>query len=299
MGASLIEQIINNETALQPPKKTEGITSQRMIRWVLTALFIVVLSFVAGTGIPSMFISASATVNELSNRIAAMPENPNVLVVIDYEPSLAGELEAVAGPVFEQLAVSRHAIFTFVSMSPNGSGLVDRLMLNTDLSRGLGYQAGVQYFNSGFLPGGSAGVLGFINNPHLIPGVGVDAFSNFEAVILMTDNSESSRAWVEQLDIAKGNDPLIASKPLLMVSSAQAGPIMQPYASSGQVDIMISGLSDAVQYEYVNNTHLRTAQSYWNAFGIGLALAIISIVLGSLWNLLMGIRERRAEAEQE
>ena len=74
---------------------------------------------------------------------------------------------------------------------------------------------------------------------------------------------------------------------------------MQSYVSSGQVDIMISGLSDAVQYEYVNNTHLRAAQSYWNAFGIGLALAIISIVLGSLWNLLMGIRERRAEAEQE
>lgn len=295
-GATLIEQIINGESALHSPsKKTAAIASQRMVRWILTGLFIIVLSLVIGSGTQSMPIYASATVNELSNHIATLPENPQVLVVIDYEPSLAGELEAAAGSMFEQLAVSRRSTFTFISMTPNGSGLVERLMSNTDL----GYQAGVQYFNSGFLPGGSAGVLGFIENPRVMPGVNTDAFSNFEAVILMTDNSESSRVWVEQLDVAKGSDPLIASKPLFMVSSAQAGPIMQPYISSGQVDVMISGMPAAVQYEYVNNTRLRTARSYWDAFGIGLTLAIMSIVLGSLWNLFVGIRERRVEAEQE
>ena len=299
-GATLIEQIINSEAALQAPsKKTAAISPQHMVRWILTGLFVVVLSLVIGSGMQSMPISASATVNEFSDHVTRLPENPHVLVVIDYEPSLAGELEAAAGSMFEQLAVSRHSTFTFISMSPNGSGLVERLMSNTNLSREFGYQAGVQYFNSGFLPGGSAGVLGFIENPRTMPGVDVEAFSNFEAIILMTDNSESSRVWVEQLDVAKGGDPLIASKPLFVVSSAQAGPIMQPYVSSGQVDVMISGMSAAVQYEYVNNTRLRTARSYWDAFGIGLALAVISIVLGSLWNLFMGIRERRAEAEQE
>jgi hypothetical protein len=103
---------------------------------------------------------------------------------------------------------------------------------------------------------------------------------------------------VEQLEFAKSKDPIIASKPLLVISSAQAGPMIQPYVSSGQVDIMLSGLSDAAQYEYVNNTRLSTARSYWDAFDIGLALAVASIIFGSIWSLFMGIRERRAESEQ-
>jgi len=216
-----------------------------------------------------------------------------VLVVVDYEPSFAGELEVAAGPLLDQLALSRHSTFEFVAMSTNGSALVDRLMFNTKISKpvedgGLGYQSDAQYFNLGFLPGGSAGVLGFIENP-------ADDFSKYAAVILLTDNAETGRVWVEQLEAAK---PEIAGEPLLLVSSAQSGPMLQPYVASGQVDIMINGLYDAAKYELVNVSRPGTARAYWDAFGYGLMMAVLAIVLGSLWSVFMRVREQRAEAEQ-
>jgi ABC-type transport system involved in cytochrome c biogenesis permease subunit len=70
-----------------------------------------------------------------------------------------------------------------------------------------------------------------------------------------------------------------------------------PYVSSGHVDIMINGLYDGAQYEYVNNTRPGLARSYWDAFGVGLMMAILAIVMGSIWNVVMGNRERRAEEQ--
>jgi hypothetical protein len=306
-GASLIEQIIASETTVHPTKPTAVVASQRMLRWSLAALFIVVLGIVIGSGSQSFDIVAPGEVSQLSNLVGTIPDGSPVLMVVDYEPAVAGELAAAAGPVLDQLALSRHTTFTFLSMSPNGSALVDHLMLSTKISRpapdGMGYQAGVQYFNTGFLPGGSAGVLGFIDDPvKIMPNAlllaNVDSFSNFEAVVLMTDNADSGRIWMEQLELAKQSRPEIASKPLIVVSSAQAGPMLEPYVSSEQVDVLISGLSDAAKYEYVNQSRPGIARAYWDSFGVGLIIAVMSIVLGGIWSIFTGIREQRTDADK-
>ncbi len=283
-GASLLEQIIAGETTVQPRKAAAGISSQKVLRWALSGLFLIVLGMTLVLG--SQFIPIVGS-NQLSDFVSSLPDSSSVLVVVDYEPSFAGELEAAAGPLLDQLALSRRSTFTFISMSPNGSALVDRLMTNTGIS-GLGYQPGSQYFNLGFLPGGSAGALGFIEDP-------AGEFSNFQAVVLMTDNAETGRVWVEQLEAA---GPDISGKPLIVVSSAQSGPLLQPYVSSGQVDIMVNGLYDAAKYEYVNNTRPGTARAYWDAFGVGLTMAIIVMVLGSAWSALMKVREKREQVEK-
>jgi len=103
---------------------------------------------------------------------------------------------------------------------------------------------------------------------------------------------------VEQLELAKARHPEFDTKPFLIASSAQAGPMLQPYVTSGQVDALVNGLYDGAKYEYVNNTRPGTARAYWDAFGIGLLLAVLSIVIGSVWNLFLGIRERNTAAEQ-
>jgi hypothetical protein len=249
-----------------------------------------------------MPVFASTAAYELSNLIATIPDSSQVLVVMDYEPSLAGELEATAGPVFDQLANSRHSVFTFVSTSPNGVGLVDRLLYNTNVTKptpdGAAYQAGSQYFNAGFLPGGSTGVLAFIKNaPAVMPNAAVSSFSDFKAIVILTDNAESGRSWLEQLSLAQLEDPSIANNPVLVVSSAQSGPMLKPYASSKQTDILVNGLYDAVKYEYVNNTRPGIARAYWDAFGAGLMMAILAIVVGNVWNLLAKKREQDAEKE--
>jgi len=306
-NAALLEQIIASETSPHPLKSSSVVASQRILRWALTALFLIVLGTVIGMGSQFIPIVAPAEVSGLSNIIATIPDGSPVLVVIDYQPAQVGELEAASGPLLDQMALSRHAKFTFLSTSPNGSALVERLMDHTKLSRpvqdqdgGLGYQLGLNYFNIGFLPGDSAGVLAFVENPTMaMPALGnVNAFSEFAAVVVLTDHVESGRVWVEQLEQVKQKDLTLASQKLLIVSSAQSGPLFAPYVSSGQVDAMINGLSDAASYEYVNTTRPGTARAYWDAFSVGLMMAIILIVIGSLWSLASGIRARRAEAEQ-
>ncbi len=305
-GAALLEQILAGEMTARAIKSAPLVASQRMLRLVLTGLFLLVLTVVIGFGSRAMPVSAvlPADLAAASNVVSGIPENSSVLVVIDYEPSLAGELEAAGGPLLDQMALARHPVFTFLSTSPNGSALVERLMTNTGINKplpdGLGYQPGAQYFNIGFLPGGSAGVLGFLENPRMaMPAVNVNAFSDFVAVVLLTDHAESSRVWVEQLENLKRMNPILASQSLLVVSSAQAGPLLRPYAVSGQVDGMISGLSDAARYEFVNtNSRPGIARAYWDAFGIGLMMAIALIVLGSLWSLVTKLRAQRAESEQ-
>lgn len=305
-GAALVEQIIASEATANPLRVSPFVSSQRALRWGLTAVILVALSLMIGLGTQMLPISAAlpAEVSNVSNAIVSLPEGAPVLVVMDYEPSLAGEMEAASGPLLDQLVVLRKPIFTFLATSPNGTGLVDRLLANTKIKSpasegGLGYQSEVQYFNAGYLPGGLAGVRGFTEAPQTVsPAVRVNRFSEFAAVILITDHAESGLVWIEQVTLAKQSDPLLASQQFLVVASAQAGPMLRPYVSSNQVAGMISSIADAARYEFVNNSRPGIVRTYWDAFGVGLFLAIGSIVIGSLWSLFTGIRARRAEAEQ-
>ena len=184
-----------------------------------------------------------------------IPDNSSVLVVLDYEPSLAGEMEAASGPLLNHLVSLRHPNLSFISTSTNGPGLVNRLLRDTSTNNpdGLVYQEGVNYFNLGYLPGGESGILSFVQSPQTamptlrdnIPSV----FSGYSAVLLLTDHADSARSWIEQLQAAKQADPSIANQPLMVVSSAQAGPMLQPYASSRQISGLVNGLSDAARVE--------------------------------------------------
>ena len=303
-SARLLEQILASETTARPPVPSAFLTSQRVLRWALTGLVIIVLGAMIGLRSQSMPVSTALPVgvSSASNAILTIPENAPVLVVLDYEPSLAGEMEAVSGPFLNNVILLRHPGLSFLSTSPNGSALVERLMTNTRINRpapeGLGYQAGEGYFNLGYLPGGSAGVLTFVESPQTaIPSADVENFSQYAAVIVLTDHAESGRVWVEQLDARKRSDPALADQPLLIIASAQAGPLLQPYVSSRQVAGMISGLPDAARFEFVNSVPPGIARTYWDAFGIGLLLAVILITFGSLWSLFMRIRPQRAGVE--
>jgi hypothetical protein len=181
--------------------------------------------------------------------------------------------------------------------------LVERLLTNTMIKKPAPdeprFEPGQDYFNLGYLPGGSAGVLEFVEIPKsAMPSTNVERISEFAAVVVLTDHAESCRIWVEQLDARKQTDPSMAGQPLLVVASAQAGPLLQPYVSSRQITGMVSGLADAARYEFVNNSRPGLVRAYWDSFGAGLMMAIASITIGSLWSLLAALRFRRARADQ-
>ena len=278
---------------------------QNVLRWALSALLLLVLGSMITLRTQAFPVSSALpeAVSAASSAVANIPENSHVLVVIDYEPALAGEMEATSGPLLDQMILLRHPRLSFLSTSPNGSALAERLMTSTNINQpsplGLGYNKGEHYFNLGYLPGGASGVLEFVGSPRTaIPSAAVERLSEFSAIVVLTDHAESGRIWVEQLSALKQVDPALTNQPLLIVSSAQAGPLLQPYVSSRQITGMVSGLSDAATYEFINNSRPGIARTYWDIFGVGLMTAIAAITLGSLWSLFTGLRARRAEAEQ-
>jgi len=295
-SALLLEQIIGSETSPRALITSHVVTSQEWLRWALTGVLLLVLSAGILLGSQNMPVSASlpTDVSGVSNAVMGIPANAKILVVIDYEPSLAGEMEAVGGPLLDQIVLLSQPNLSFVSTSPTGAALAERFLINTGIN-----QAGLPYLNLGYLPGGSVGVLGFIEAPgQLIPSAGVGSFSEYSALVVLTDHAESGRVWVEQLQNRKTTDPALTHQPLLMIASAQAGPLLQPYVSSQQITGMISGLADAARYEFVNNSRPGMARSYWDTFGIGLMISVALIIIGSLWSLFTGMRLRRANAEQ-
>ncbi len=307
-AAAILEQLLVGETSPRPLVSTPVFFSQRVLRWVLAGFFILVLGAVIGLHTEMMQVSPDLppAVDAVSSSVEVIPENSAVLVVVDYEPSLSGELEAAAGPLLNHIALLRHPGFSFIATSPNGSGLVEKLLSNTNISKaaptGLGYLVGQDYYNLGYLPGGESGVLSFVLAPRTtMPALGdkvPDVFSGYSAVILLTDHADSARVWIEQLQPVKQANPAIANQPLLVVSSAQAGPLLQPYVLSRQITGLISGVPDAARYEHKNNVPPGIARSYWDAFGVGIIMAVALIVLGSLWSIFAGLRARNAETAQ-
>ena len=295
-SALLLEEILGSETSPRALVASSVVTSQRWLRWALAGLLLFVLTAMLFLRSQMMPVSAGLpeAVGGLSNAVMGIPANGRVLVVVDYEPSLAGEMEAISGPLLDQIALLSRPNLSFVSTSPSGVALVERLMTDINVN-----QPGVPHLNLGYLPGGSAGVLGFMQAPgQIIPTAGVQSFSEYAALVVLTDHAESGRVWVEQLQNRKQADPVLSNQPLLMVASAQAGPLLQPYVSSGQITGMISGLPDAARYGLANNGRPGMTRSYWDTFGTGLMLSVALMIVGSLWSLFTGLRTRRANVEQ-
>ena len=108
---------------------------------------------------------------------------------------------------------------------------------------------------------------------------GIQDLNNFAAVIILTDNADTGRNWIEQAG------PRLGNTPMLMVISAQAEPMIRPYFDSGQLKGLISGLPDAKIYEQSNNRR-GLAYDYWNSFSFGMLAVELIIVAGVIFGIL-------------
>jgi hypothetical protein len=158
--------------------------------------------------------------------------------------------------------------------------------------------------NLGYLPGGPAGVLYFAISPteaarftldglpawNLPPLEGIRRLSDFAAIIVLTDNADSGRVWIEQTGSERG------STPMLMVISAQVEPMLLPYYDSGQIKGLVTGLAGGEAFDQtfvspVAQTSL--AQRYWNSFSAGILVVEIMIIVGALQSFATGRRALR------
>jgi hypothetical protein len=317
--AALLEQILSAETAPVPLDSFSMIGTSRGLRWLLAFLFFAILTVVLSMRTQIFALPNSMLVPlEFSGALQAaqsVPEGAPVLVVFDYESARVGEIEAAAVPMFDQMILLRHPRLTFVSTNETSAILAERFISSGPLA-GHNYQSGVQYVNLGYLPGGQMGIRAFAENPSatapytvpqsldlanfnptlawtLPPLAGVNSLSNFATWILITDDADSARAWIEQTASLREEVPV----PFVVVSSAQAAPMIQPYYASQQLSGLVSGLYGGALFEQNNSGRPGTARAYWDAYSIGMLLAMALILGGGLLNLAMGLRDRAAARE--
>jgi hypothetical protein len=237
------------------------------------------------------------------NQIDALPINPPVLIVFDYQPAFMGEMNAAAGPLIDYLIITKGARLAMVSTIPTGPALAEWFMRSTQAVHG--YQVGLQYINLGYVSGGTAGVINFIQDPvaatpvlfnqqsawNLPPLEGVQSLSDFSMLIILTDSADTGRVWVEQAAQYMNTKP-----PMVMVVSAQAEPMIRPYFDAGQIQGLVVGLTGGKSLEAITRSGL--GRAYWDAFSYGLLVAEILILVGGIWSVISGIRSRRTKLEE-
>jgi hypothetical protein len=303
--AALLEHIVEMETKPEPISSVPVVTSARGLRWVITALLLLITagSLYVGTKIFAMPLGEPKELTPAIEAVGKVPGNAPVLVIFDYDPATVGEMEAVAAPLLDYMILQHHPRLTFVSTSPTGAALAERF-----ISGPLGeqqYQSGIQYVNLGYLPGGLVGIRAFAQDPRTTmpmstdlnpawqsaPLQDVQSLSNFALILLITDSAEVGRNWVEQVDTLHGNAPFVVA------SSAQAGPMIMPYVQSGQVNGLVNGLNSGAVIEQGYASRQNTARRYWDAYSLGLFLAVAFILFGGFWNLVLGFRARALAAK--
>ncbi|MFZ5858435.1 MAG: hypothetical protein ACOYZ6_16540 [Chloroflexota bacterium] len=293
--ANLLEQMLAAETEAEPLRGGGSLVSQRILRWVISALLIFLVTFFLAIRSQSVPLPAAlpAESNLTLPVLDALPADAPVLMIFDYEPALAGELETAAAPFVDRVLGLCHPRVTILSTSPTGAALAERFFARTQTRHN--YLPEQNYINLGYLPGGTTGILSFAVNPRAAmplpewaypPVLDVHQFSDYAAVILLTDQAETARAWVEQtISYREG-------RPLLVVSSAQAAPMIQPYLLSGQVNGLVSGMHGGAAFENANGTG-GLARGYWDAYNYATLFVALLILIGGLWNWVIGARSRR------
>ena len=150
------------------------------------------------------------------------------------------------------------------------------------------YQANDKVVDLGYFPGGAIAVQNLANSfSRSVPLTAnrevtstqvllknVQGMADFGAIIVITDKAETARVWIEQLQ------PILGDTPLLMVTSAQASPLIQPYYQSGQVNGMVSGLAGGLIYERIMGASGEAGRNHTSLQLLSILMAALVLIGG-------------------
>ena len=292
----LLQSLVEGEQAVTPPTRRSVANPQQILRWIIAVLLLTVtlgtlwlgnsftLALPDPVGMPLENLAVVSLVNELG------PED-RVLLAFEYQPGLSGELEAASTALVQHLLLQQ-AQLVLVSSQPVGPGLGEAFL--KEHFSGVSYINQGGYANLGYISGGSAGLLGLAGDirqggsDHSWDQPPLDAIQSirdFSLVLVLTDDPDVARSWIEQVGPALNPDGTGQGVPLAMVVSAQAEPLVYPYysASPRQISGLVSGVTGGAYYE--NVVGASTASGFWTAYNVGLMVAVIIIAVGSIFNL--------------
>jgi hypothetical protein len=302
--AKILEEMVNAEAVTPPVQRRRVAIPQQMLRWIIAILMMLVIFF-GSWAISDMFALPAAGIPieqlDVITRIDALPADAQVLVAFEYQPGFSGEMEAAAYAVIDHLLL-RGVNLSLVSTQPTGPDLAERF-LNLKMEHHP-YVVQQQYANLGYISGGAAGLLNFAADPtSAITPLDKNGFSLWEQpplnaiqnirsyalVLVVTDDPDIARSWVEQVQPLLDPEGIGNGTPLVMVVSAQAEPLVYPFYQSNpkQVAGIVSGVVGGAYYENVTGitSHQGTAETYWFAYNIAMLIAVVLIGGISLINL--------------
>jgi hypothetical protein len=290
--ASILKSMVEAEGATPPISRRQVALPQQFLRWIIAILLMLVV-FIGTLANSDMFALPSAGMpaaqSAVVDQIKVLSQGSEVLVAFEYQPGFSGEMEVAAYSVINHLLM-RGVNLSLVSTQATGPEIAERFLSTKhnqfpQISEGL-------YTNLGYISGGAAGLLNFAANPNAA--TNLTPFQNirdFAMVMVITDDPDLARTWIEQVQPFLDPMKTGAGTPLIMVVSAQAEPLVYPFYQSSprQVSGIISGIVGGAYYEQVVNQvaeHQGTAQDYWSTYNIALLIAITLIGGISLINLV-------------
>lgn len=312
--ADMFDELVKSEGEPQAITARPSISSQYLFRLIIFIVLLATIAWPVLTGsqvvpLPGLLPETFDTSEIISN----LPNNPLVLLAVDYEPGLTGELEATSSTVIDHLML-KGAYLVLVSTTPNGPALAERLIADVSARGAHSYQGIDQFANLGYLPGGVIGLQGFARAPRQVAPYALDPestyvwanpplsqvqnLSDFNLVAVLSDDPVRVRSWIEQVQ------PTLENTPMVALISSQAEPLVRPYyqALPQQVQGMVVGLAGGGSYE---NAHQDLAarsglvRGYWDAYTLSVLASAILIGAGGVVNVLAKTLESQRQSKQD
>jgi hypothetical protein len=292
-GAALFREVAEAKAPLHEPIRLFPL--RRTMRLPLGGRVILYLLVLAAAAVPffsrgqsSLWIQPRPSVIAFARTIYELPEGSTVMVSFDYTPTYAGEMDVLALTLLRHLT-QRSVRVVAMSTKPAGLGLAQQV-LSTIQAENPDYGYGQDYVLLGYLPGEEIGLrtlnaslpvafkTDYVEQRALsdLPIMqGLNTLGDLDAVIILSDDSQTVRQWIEQVQ-SRGNVFMYA------VVTAAVQPLLVPYQQSGQLDHLVGGIQEAAEYEVVSGvtpTALGLLDGYVALFGLMAAVAIIANIV--------------------
>ena len=288
-------QNIAGEARWETHEPAAGKSSNGKLLRIITSLLMIggvlfsTLTNKTALAAPSMYPQAVVQSYDL---ISAQTSDKPVLIAADFDGSLYGEMKWSSEAILKQL-IAQDVPIAYLSTTQVGATLLQQA-LGDLASETPDYVTTDRTVNLGYLAGGTVGLQALAENPQATmplstalkpawentPLESIEKISDFGALIVITENADTARYWIEQVK------PSLGETPLLVVISAQSAPMLQPYFDSGQVNGYIAGQSDGAAYEKLSGSE-GSASTHFSTLQVSLLVVAILVLVGGLISLIV------------
>jgi hypothetical protein len=309
INAEVLDQVFSIDQSPETEQVKLPRNTELLFRFTISFILIIGLCIAFFTEnqaitLPSIFPAETVRFTSISNGLLLSQETPpHILIIMDNEAASQAEINLLVRPVFERLML-KNSYISIISTNPNGVLVAMDILSKANLSVPT-FISDERISNFGYLPGSTNGIQSFLSNPRTSLPVGVfpkdiwnspglveiQSISQYDSIILVTDNPENSKSWLEQIRVS------IPEMTILVTATSQASPLLQPYVDSDQIDGMVSGLYGSLTYSQLIQSESAINTSYWNMYKIGIYIFILIILLGGLFQLIFKIFKKSVTKE--